>query len=371
VLQRLNAPGRILMTLDAVGGIWRYAMNVAAGLRDIGIETVFAGLGPAPSIEQRREAERLGDLVWIEAPLDWTASDESELRDVPELIAALASEKKADLLHLNLPSQAWRMHTSCPVVVVSHSCVVTWFSGVRGEAVPPAWAWHQKLNRAGLENADAVVAPSRSHADMLLACYGAIRGLSVVPNAVATCPFGDSKQDYVFAVARWWDEGKNGRVLDCAARKMRLPVRMAGPTTGPNGQTIEISHAEKLGELPNQAVRRLMGRAVIFVSPSLYEPFGLAALEAAQAEAVLVLSDIPTYREFWDGAALFADPGEPEAFADAVNRLAQDAALCSALASRASARMRRFSPQTQARALLDVYTSAAARSLTRRAEVMV
>ena len=42
---------RLLMTVDAIGGVWRYAMDLAAELRDHGVETVFACLGPAPSAQ--------------------------------------------------------------------------------------------------------------------------------------------------------------------------------------------------------------------------------------------------------------------------------------------------------------------------------
>ena len=52
----------------------------------------------------------------------------------------------------------------------------------------------------------------------------------------------------------------------------------------------------------------MMARTAVFVSPALYEPFGLAVLEAAQAGCALVLSDIPTFRELWDGVALFVAP---------------------------------------------------------------
>ncbi len=45
--------------------------------------------------------------------------------------------------------------------------------------------------------------------------------------------------------------------------------------------------------------------ATVFASMARYEPFGLAVLEAAQAGMRLVLSDIPTFRELWDGAAIF------------------------------------------------------------------
>src|SRR5690606_302512 len=186
-----------------------------------------------------------------------------------------------------------------PLVVVSHSCVVTWFHTVKGLPVPPDWGWQAICNRAGFAAADVVVAPSQSHADMLVACYGAIENLVVIPNAVtgsSPSPSGSRKQNNVLAVGRWWDEGKNGRVIDEAALTCSWPVLMAGPTHGPNGQHFRPTNAEALGELPNIDIRALMASAGILVSPSIYEPFGLAALEAAQSRTPLVLADIPTYR---------------------------------------------------------------------------
>ena len=58
---------RILMTLDAVGGVWRYAMDLAAELRAAGVSTVFLGFGPGPSERQRHEAEATGVLDWADA----------------------------------------------------------------------------------------------------------------------------------------------------------------------------------------------------------------------------------------------------------------------------------------------------------------
>ena len=63
MLQGLTMPPRrILMTIDAVGGVWRYAMDLAAALRSESVETVFAGFGPAPSAHQRAEAEAIGTI---------------------------------------------------------------------------------------------------------------------------------------------------------------------------------------------------------------------------------------------------------------------------------------------------------------------
>ena len=54
---------RVLMTTDAVGGVWRYSVELAHGFAGLGAETVLAVLGPAASGAQRREAEGVAGLV--------------------------------------------------------------------------------------------------------------------------------------------------------------------------------------------------------------------------------------------------------------------------------------------------------------------
>ena len=88
----------------------------------------------------------------------------------------------------------------------------------------------------------------------------------------------------------------------------------------------------------------------VFVSAALYEPFGLAVLEAAAAGCALVLSDIPTFRELWDGAALFVAPDEA-AIADAIAALVADPARRAALGEAARARAARYTPDATAAAM--------------------
>lgn len=351
-----TASRRILMSVDAVGGVWRYALDLAAGLRPHGFETVFAVFGPRPSAEQAREAEAIGKLIVCDAPLDWMAETKADLKAVPGTIAELAYREKADLVHLNLPSQAVGVDISAPVVVVSHSCVATWFHAVRKGGVPAAWQWQERLNREGFDRADAVLAPSGSHAALLGSVYGAIDGLQVIHNGSRVSPAGGPKDDFVFAAGRWWDEGKNGAVLDAAAPEISWPVVMAGSNRGPNGQYVPIENAGNPGELSHAETMQLMGKAAIVVSPSLYEPFGLAALEAARCGSALVLADIPTYRELWDGAALFADSHDPQALAAAVNRLVRDRSLRATCANRARIRSLDFTAEAQANAVARLYT---------------
>jgi glycosyltransferase involved in cell wall biosynthesis len=118
-----------------------------------------------------------------------------------------------------------------------------------------------------------------------------------------------------------------------------------------------------LGELSRAELLALMRRAAIFAAPARYEPFGLAVLEAAAAGCALVLSDIASFRELWDGAALFVDPGDPTALLGALDRLCRDAALRQQLQRRAARRARRYSISAMAngyrRAYEDVLTAPA------------
>ncbi|WP_258293089.1 glycosyltransferase family 4 protein [Pseudosulfitobacter koreensis] len=348
------------MTLDAVGGVWRYALDLGRGLRARDHEVIFVGFGPRPTEAQREEAKAVGQLEWCDGPLDWMVQDADALRDVPGQIAALARRHRVDLLHLNLPSQAVGLDLDIPVVTVSHSCIVTWFAAVKGGELPESWQWQAQLTRAGFDAADAVIAPSRAHAKALIARYGTIDRLQVVHNASPEAEGKTQSRPYVAAAARWWDEGKDAATLDLAASQIAWPVRMAGPVSGGNGARVDLPHAEELGPLPHRDTLALIQGAGIFVSSSRYEPFGLAVAEAARAAVPLVLSDIRTYRELWEGAAMFYAPGDASALAATVNRLIDGLALRTQFGAAAQERAARYALSTQAKAMAAIYDRARA-----------
>ena len=360
-------PRRVLMTVDAVGGVWRYAIDAARALNDRGVAVLIAGLGPVPSPAQAAESAELAatELLGLDEPLDWMVDDERALDGLAPTLARLVEQEGIDLVHLNVPSQAAGLALDVPVAVTSHSCVVTWWNAVRGGPLPADWSWQRERNRRGLEAADVVMAPSRSHAEALTRAYGPMGAPTVVPNAVHPGPTGGDKQAFVLAAGRWWDAGKNGAALDLAAASCSWPVRMAGATRGPNGEASEPRHAEALGELPGSVVRSLMAEAAIVACPSLYEPFGLAALEAGLAGAALVLADIPTFREIWTGAAVFADPRDPAALSAAIDGLAADPARRADLGAAARRRASAFTAERQCEALLAAYEEARQRHAAR------
>jgi glycosyltransferase involved in cell wall biosynthesis len=195
--------------------------------------------------------------------------------------------------------------------------------------------------------------------------YG-IEGGLVIPNGRQADDVSPAvKEPMVFAAGRLWDPAKNLLALEEAARGLPWPVFVAGEPQHPVGDKRVIAeHVELLGRLPANEVAAWLRRASIYAFPARYEPFGLSVLEAAQAGCALILGDLPTLRELWDGAAIFVSPDQPCTLRLALERLIEDAPLRQALAMRARRRALSFTPQRMAQAYLRVYTDLLAESST-------
>ena len=311
----IRTPSRMLLTTDAVGGVWRYTLDLARGM---GTPPMIAVLGPPPSTAQRDEAAGLR-LIETGLPLDWTADSPADLAGTVTQLRRLAEREAVSSVHLHAPALAGAQRWSMPLIAVAHSCVATWWAAVRTGPLPDDLAWRAEATCIGLDVADAVVAPTAAHADATTRAYGFTK-IAVVHNGAPPSKPSPSERGVgergatrsILTAGRLWDDGKNATALDQAAPALDAPIRAAGPITGPNGAQARLANLDLLGTLDSQAMRRAYAEAPVFASLARYEPFGLSVLEAAQAGCRLVLSDIPSFRELWDGVARFvpldADP---------------------------------------------------------------
>ncbi|WP_377355033.1 glycosyltransferase family 4 protein [Phenylobacterium terrae] len=353
-----RTPGiRLLMTADAVGGVWTYALDLARGLAPMGVRTSLVVLGPEPKPDQRLEAEAVPGLELIETglPLDWTAPELADIREAGAVIRGLARGVSADLIHLNSPSLAYDGGFCAPVIGACHSCLATWWSEVRDGPMPQDFRWRSSALWQGLINCDITVAPTAAFAEATARAYEVPRPFVVHNGRLAPAFAPAPRERMVFTAGRLWDDGKNIGLLDAAAARIDAPVYAAGPLESPTGERRSLAHARPLGRLATEEVGRWMTRAGVFASGALYEPFGLTVLEAAQAGCPLVLSDIPTFRELWDGAALFVPADDPDAMAAALQRLLDDRDEAARLARAARSRAGRYSVQAMAEGVRDVY----------------
>jgi glycogen synthase len=349
---------KVLMTADAVGGVWTYALELCNAVADHGVEFVLATMGPAPSAAQRERVSQLRNVRVEHAPLklEWMEQPWADVEQAGRWLLDLAARENVDLVHLNGYAHAvlpWRR----PVLVVAHSCVCSWWEAVHGRAAPREWEVYRDVVDAGLHAAQLVIAPTAAFLATLESHYGALLRGSVIRNARTAPPAreGNKRMPIVMACGRVWDEAKNFQVLDAAARKLSWPVYVAGERTSPDGRACALSHLHCLGSLPAGEMATWLDRAEIFAHPARYEPFGLAVLEAAMHACALVLSDVPTLRELWDGAALFADPHDPIALRRQMQSLIDEPDQRAALACAALQRAQRYQPPTMGKAYLEAY----------------
>ena len=385
------------MTADTVGGVWRYATDLARALVPHGIETTIAILepiSPSPSgkgfgegkagREQVPNSPRPTDsvphpnpspegeglsIIHTGLPLDWLCDSPEPVLHAGQAIADLARDLRADMVQLNSPTLAAAAHFPAPVIAVAHGCTATWWTAAHGTAPDPAYRWHADLMRAGLLSADATVAPSRSFAADLQRIYAlptapqavhngraspsALRGEGRVEGRSRT-PTSDPAP-HALTAGRLWDRVKNTAVLDRAAARLSAPVRAAGPVAGPHGETVRPDHLHLLGTLSADALAAELARRPVFVSATGFEPFGLAVLEAAAAGCALVLSDIPTFRELWDGAAVFVPAQDDAAIAAAIEALLAEPDRRDEFSHAARARAACYTTEANAAAMAALY----------------
>lgn len=354
---------RVLMSADAVGGVWTYALTLARGLDALGIDVEIVVLGPPPTVDQRAEAAAIRRLQVLTTglPLDWTARDSRELDVVADRLRARAQIFRADVVHLNAPAHAGRRPWPMPLVVSAHSCVATWWRAMHDEPLPDDLAWRRDRTAAGLSIADLALAPSRAFAAALAAAYPSARQIHTVYNGSDFEPIeANGARDLFVTAGRLWDPAKNVATVDRAATLSRLPVIAAGAAEGPNGEKALLTSLELIGVLGRRDMQLLLSRTAVHVSVPKYEPFGLAVLEAARAGAALVLSDIPTLREIWHDSAIFVPVDDAAQLAATLSRLANDTVLREMMAAKAAARACQFTLDATVDGTLAVYAAARA-----------
>ncbi|WP_241665556.1 glycosyltransferase family 4 protein [Teichococcus oryzae] len=346
------------MTTDAVGGVWSYALTLCRGLLARQVRVTLAVLGPPPGATQRLEAAAIPGLRLLDTGLmlDWMVPDAAAVRDAGGRLAALARDCGADLLHLNSPALAAGNRFPIPVLAFCHSCMASWWAAVRSGPLPSDFTWHRDLLAEGYRVADLVAAPSAAFAAATQSLYGLPERPRLVFNGTAPWAMRGASPTpfFAFTAGRLWDEGKNLATLDAAAAQLPFPLLAAGPVEGPGGARIDLRHLQTQGSLDRAAMQAMLARQPAFVSAARYEPFGLAVLEAAQAGCPLVLSDIPTFREIWGGAADYVASGDAAGFAAALRRLAAPR-LRQARGEAARRRAARYTADAMVTATLDLY----------------
>ncbi len=141
-----------------------------------------------------------------------------------------------------------------------------------------------------------------------------------------------------------------------------IDLVFVGGTSPQNSPLRELAHAsgiegrvKVLGQISEEELIGCYNCAEILVMPSLYEGFGLPALEAMACGAAVVVSDAGSLPEIAGDAALIFKAGNPDSLAESMDALLRNEALRSAMVKRGLSRAGEFSWRTTAEKTLAIY----------------
>jgi glycogen synthase len=344
------------MTADTVGGVWTYALELTRALAEQDVQVVLATMGNPLSREQRREVKHLTNVELHESTfkLEWMENPWPDVARAGQWLLEIEQRTQPDVIHLNgyahgaLPFQA-------PKVVVGHSCVPSWWRAVKGSDAPATWSQYREVVQAGLQAAHLVITPSKAMLDQLHFFYGNVPG-RVIYNGRDPALFCHArKEEIILSAGRLWDEAKNIRALENVSSEIPWPIYVAGEAKPPGGSIARRTSLCTLGKLPTDLLARWYGKASIYALPARYEPFGLSVLEAGLAGCALVLGNIPSLRELWNGAALFVRPDDMDELRFTLQRIIESPFRRKELAAYAQCRAIQFTPKRMASEYLAAY----------------
>ena len=241
---------------------------------------------------------------------------------------------RGDLLwspHYNVPFAA-----ACPVVSTVHDVLPLacpqLFAGLAKQC------YAQLMFRLCAFKSAAIVCVSQFTARELGRFTGCpARKIRVVHNGVATCWFGLKREpdlaDPFFLYIGNFKPHKNLNRLLAAFEKGSLGVRhrlvVVGQSEGFITSDQEAIQRAKdaprvtfAGAVSDEFLGRLMAGASAVILPSVYEGFGLPALEALAAGVPVVASDIPPLKEVCGETAIYCDAMSIDSIAKALNKAA-------------------------------------------------
>lgn len=357
---------RILMTANTIGGGWTYTRELAAGLLAAGCEISLVTLGAWPSPEQNRWIDNNRDQypdtfrsLATDYPLEWMEDNSRCLDDSRQFLLDCVRFFKPDLLHSSQFCYG-ALPVSVPRLVVAHSDVLSWWRACRS-APPDNSQWlttYLRLVCDGLRGADMLIAPTRWMLRQLDCAYGPLPASAVIGNGrdIGDIPPRTRKLQAVLT-PRLWEEDGNFDLLSRVTA--RVPLLVAGDNsfqsaaaTLPSRDTLRC-----LGRLAEAELLHLLSESAIYIAASRYEPFSLAAVQAALAGCAIVANDIPSQREVWGDAAIYFRRNDPGSLSQILDGLAINPSGLREAAARAGRRARQsFSRSRMTNGYLNLYS---------------
>jgi glycosyltransferase involved in cell wall biosynthesis len=345
------------------GGVGRYTTDLAAALgrrTDVRLERLAPGHPPLPGA--------LGGVTRRAA----------RARYYPFTLDRLAVRRGVDLVHC--PGEVAPLRLSRPLVLTVH------------DVLP--WRFPELFSRTNAARQKLLVSRAARRASRIMVGSEYTRRevvelLGVEPGRVAVAPLGVDRRfrridadpvalAHRFGIppgpfALWVGNPEPRKNLSTLLRAFAL-VRRRAPEC-----SLVLVGSERVADRETERELDLLGSTVIrpgfvtdeelvalysattcFVFPSLYEGFGLPPLEAMACGAPVVAADRTSVPEVVGDAAVLVDPSDPDALADAIERVVLSPETATHLRRVGQQRAREFTWDRCAERTVDAYRAALA-----------
>lgn len=353
---------RVLLTTDTIGGVWTFTRELTEQLLTAGHAVALVSFGRQSSAAQAAWTQRIADTFGhdflfraSDAPLEWMQDNTAVFPQGAEVLISVAEQFHPQLLHSN--QFCWgALPLDIPRIVTAHSDVMSWAAATRpNNFQASAWlARYRALVHTGLEQADSLVAPTRWMRNALLTHFHVPCRFHIISNGRNLAPSAsDSRKLQAISVGRLWDQAKG---LDTLLQlNSPMPLLVAGEDQFESSAPATSAHITPLGLLDEPALLKHFTESSLYLATSVYEPFGLAPLEAALCGCAIVARDLDSFREVWGEAALyFRDTQDLECI---LLDIAHDKARLLSLQQAARRRASLYRAERMSASYIDLYES--------------
>jgi len=296
---------RVLLTTDTIGGVWTFTDELSHQLLQRGHAVALVSFGRKASSWQRESMNRLEkeyaarfSFTSSLAPLEWMEQNHRAYDDGASVLLDTARDFRADLLHCNQYCFG-ALPIDLPKLITAHSDVLSWATACRPQGLEYSdWlVQYCELVQRGLDSADVVVAPTRWMINALRDGFDFSCEAKTIYNGRTLSTNDGPLKRLLRAVSagRLWDEAKGLKTL--LEIDSPMPIVVAGEETFVDGEQRNLHKIKALGSLSEPEVLKVFCTSSIYIATSIYEPFGLAPLEAAGCGCAIVARELPSLRE--------------------------------------------------------------------------
>lgn len=344
------------VTQPIPGGIGRYTKSLITALPKDEV-TLYTFACADPPIDAPPRYKKISRLNYR---LEYELWHRFRSRDV---------DIEGDILHA--PSLAVPPSKSRPLVVTVHDIAFLRHPGAFSRR---GIHFHTRGLHIARKEAAALIVPSRFTHDELIREGVDPALVHVIPHGIHIDEVNDTSHDreivtslgvperFVLAVGTI-EPRKNLPMLVRAMENVRskgddLALVLVGPRGWGEVNGLDRDFVYEVGRISDDILNALMRQAIVYCVPSVYEGFGMPALEAMARKTAVIASGVASLPEVVGDAGVLLDPLDSSAWALAIERMSSDQDYRKAQAERGFIRAQSFTWESSARAHVAAYREA-------------